>query len=263
MRSLVGARYIVPVFFIVPSSPSRLRYAPGCHIASNLLTNSLSSSPTESVNRPGPRNNLTTMRNSLRNEIFLSRLDGNPFALNDQRVAPLHHDHVFIVLMRVRSGTRRFAASPKRHLTPIRPVKHVTLNSGRRLTTRCNPVLGTLHELREIVHRCIFLGGNSRIHRECVNTRLAFRSPLQKRLTLSPSAHRIFTAPRRSLSAFVALRGQDKYPDASFPSACRCRHRLLIHRLHRRVISPFARRSKTILAGSAESCASRRSRRSL
>src|SRR5271170_2417704 len=92
----------------------------------------------------------------------------------------------------------------------------------------------------------------------------AFRCPPQKRLTLSPATHRIFTVPRRNFPAFVALRGQDKYPDAIAPSAFGCHARSLsVFVLRRCCLSALARTAIFIRFCPAKSRSSYRPRRSL
>jgi hypothetical protein len=55
-------------------------------------------SATEGVDGPGASDNLASMRESLGNEIFLSGFDGDAAATDNQGVAALHHNHVFVVL---------------------------------------------------------------------------------------------------------------------------------------------------------------------
>ena len=114
---------------------------------------SLRSAATEGVNGPGAGDHFAAVRKSLGDEILLSGFDGDAFATNGQRVATLHHCHIFIVFMHMRRGNRGLVASPEGHLAAIRPIKNVTLDPRRRLATRRNLVCNTLHEFREIVHR--------------------------------------------------------------------------------------------------------------
>jgi hypothetical protein len=51
--------------------------------------------------------------------------------INDRRVAASHNDHVFVVVAYMRCGNHRLAASPKRHLADVGPVKDVTFHSRR------------------------------------------------------------------------------------------------------------------------------------
>src|ERR1035437_2394404 len=93
---------------------------------------------------------------ALRDEVLLTGSDGNALVINNQGVAALHDDHVFVEVMHMWRGQGRFAAGPECHLAPVHSVKDVTFYSGSRLTARCDPVGRTLHELREIVHRFSF-----------------------------------------------------------------------------------------------------------
>jgi len=59
----------------------------------------LGSAATEGMDRPCASYDFTSMRESLGNEIFLSNLKWDASAINDERIAPLQNDHVFIVFM--------------------------------------------------------------------------------------------------------------------------------------------------------------------
>jgi hypothetical protein len=56
----------------------------------------LGSAATEGVDSPGPRDRLTTVPESLWNEIFLSGFDGNASAINDQGVTALYDNPLLI-----------------------------------------------------------------------------------------------------------------------------------------------------------------------
>ncbi len=90
----------------------------------------LGSATTEGVNGPGASDRFTAMPESLWYEIFLSGFDGDAFVINDEGVAALYHDHVFVVIMHMRCGNSGLVASPECHLTPICSVKDVTLDAG-------------------------------------------------------------------------------------------------------------------------------------
>src|SRR5271167_1506860 len=96
---------------------------------------------------------------------------------------------------------------------------------------------------RLVPHPCDFRSaGFTSLASELRGIWRASRSHPQKRLTLSPSTHRIFTVPRRSFPTYVGFRGQDKYPDAIAPSAFGCHARSLSHFVLRRCcLSAFAR----------------------
>jgi len=106
----------------------------------------------ECVDRSGSSRNLTTMRHTARDEVFLACLHRNPISMNDQGVAALHNHHVFVVVMDMFRGSRGFTAGPECHLAFVCPIEHVTLNTGRRLIGAGDPVGGMFHEFREGVH---------------------------------------------------------------------------------------------------------------
>jgi hypothetical protein len=70
--------------------------------AFSLLLYSFSPPSAERVNGPSPGANFAAMREPFGNEVFFSRFDGYTSAINDQGIATLDHDHVFVVLMHVR-----------------------------------------------------------------------------------------------------------------------------------------------------------------
>src|ERR1700730_11174069 len=93
------------------------------------------------------------MPESLWNEALFTSSNWNPLLINNERVAALHHDHVFVEIMHMRRGLRGFAACPERHLAPVRSVKNVTFNSRGGFTAYRYPVRRALHEFWEVVHR--------------------------------------------------------------------------------------------------------------
>ena len=48
---------------------------------------------------------------------------------NDERVATLYDQHVFVVIMHMLCGPRVLGARPKRHLASISPVENKTFNT--------------------------------------------------------------------------------------------------------------------------------------
>jgi hypothetical protein len=96
--------------------------------------------------------NFSTMQHTTSDEIFFARAHWYPFPIDDQCVASLHDDHVFIVIMRVRRRFRSVAAGPKCHLTAIFSVKNITFNPRSRLMGSRYPVCRIFHELGKIVH---------------------------------------------------------------------------------------------------------------
>src|SRR6266498_5464332 len=81
------------------------------------------------VDGSGLSQNFATMQYAPRDEVLLSGLQRNPLPVNDQGIAALDHDHVFVVVVGVRCGSRSFTAGPKRHLAAICPIEYVTLDS--------------------------------------------------------------------------------------------------------------------------------------
>src|ERR1035441_2444636 len=89
---------------------------------------------------------------SRRDEVFVSGVQRNAPPLDNQGVASLHYDHVFVVVKRVRSGWRCLTARPKCHLATVGSVEDIALDSGCRLIRCGDPVCGMLHEFGAISH---------------------------------------------------------------------------------------------------------------
>jgi hypothetical protein len=141
----------------------------------------LRSPPSERMDRPRSCYDLPTMRQSLGYEIFFSRFDGDPLCANHQRIAALHHNHVFVVLMHMCCRRRRLVTSPKCHLTPIRPVINVSLHPGRRLTASRNPICRAFHELWKILHRLSFFPRMATIPRSPTPSKSSIRAQFSHR----------------------------------------------------------------------------------
>jgi hypothetical protein len=106
----------------------------------------------EGVNRPRSGDYFTTVPYTPCNEILLARPYWNPLALDEERVAALHNQHVFVILMHMLVGHRVFGASPKRHLASVFSIEDVTFNAPRRLIRAGDPVRWMFHELWKGVH---------------------------------------------------------------------------------------------------------------
>ncbi len=106
------------------------------------------------VDRSGPGKNFAAVLDAAWNEIFFSGLHRNPLPIDDQGIAALHNDHVFVVIVDMRRRYRIFTAAPKRHLASVSAVEDVPLNAWGRLTGDCDPVCRMFHEFWEIVHSC-------------------------------------------------------------------------------------------------------------
>src|ERR1700733_606600 len=89
--------------------------------------------------------NFTTVRYSARDEVFFSGFQGNPVSVEDQRVATLHNDHIFIVIVDMLGRGPRFRTRPERHLASLDPVEHVTLDTWSGLIGSGDPVRGIFH----------------------------------------------------------------------------------------------------------------------
>jgi len=102
----------------------------------------------------GSSQSFATVRHATWDEVFLPGSHGNPFAMNDQGIATLHHDHVFVVIVGVWRGFSGLTAGPKSHLASIRTVENKTLYVWSRLTRLRDLVGWMLHEFWKIDHGC-------------------------------------------------------------------------------------------------------------
>ena len=108
--------------------------------------------PAKGVDRPGPGDNFATVRSAPWNEVFLPCVHRNPLPVNNQRVAALHDQHVFIEFVIVSGRRSGLVARPECHLASVQAVKDVAFNTGSCLIRGRNPVCRVLHEFREVVH---------------------------------------------------------------------------------------------------------------
>lgn len=106
----------------------------------------------EGMYSSGSCNNLATMRHSPRDQIFVSGVKRNVPPIDNQGVASLHYDHVFVVFMSMHGGWRCLTTVPKRHLAPVSSVEDIAFDSLCCLICCGDPVCWMLHELREVVH---------------------------------------------------------------------------------------------------------------
>jgi len=102
----------------------------------------------------GSSQSFATVRHATWDEVFLPGSHGNPFAMNDQGIATLHHDHVFVVIVGVWRGFSGLTAGPESHLASVCTVEDKTLNAWSRLTGLRDLVGGMLHEFWKIYHGC-------------------------------------------------------------------------------------------------------------
>jgi hypothetical protein len=104
------------------------------------------------MNGSGTSVRFTSVRESLRDEILVASSNRDALAINNQGIAALHDNHVFVEVMHVWRRRGRFPASPECHLAPVHSIKDVPFYPRSRLTAGCDPVGGMLHEIWEIVH---------------------------------------------------------------------------------------------------------------
>lgn len=96
--------------------------------------------------------NLSTVHDALRDKVFFSRLHWNSTSVDDQRIAALHDEHVFVEFMRVRLGGCRFPGGPESHLATFHAVEDIAFHSWGGLIVLRDLFAGLLHELRETIH---------------------------------------------------------------------------------------------------------------
>src|SRR5215470_5759584 len=111
----------------------------------------------EKVNCSGASQDFPGMRGSLRNEVFLPGPYRNRFAVDNQCVATLYNEQVFVKLMNMSFRARSFTACPKRHLAAVCAFKNITFNSRSRLISQCNLVGRVFHEFGEFIHAAIIV----------------------------------------------------------------------------------------------------------
>jgi hypothetical protein len=104
------------------------------------------------MNGSGASDNVATMPESSRDEVFFSGFDRNASVTKNQGIAALDDYHVLVILVNVRSRMGGFVASPECHLTPTDAVINVALNTRCGLTAGRDSVCDRLHELWKIFH---------------------------------------------------------------------------------------------------------------
>jgi hypothetical protein len=106
----------------------------------------------KSVNRSCSSDYGARMHNTARNEVLLTGLYRNLPSFNDNCVATLHDEHVFIKFMPVLGRYSILHTRPKCHLASLYPVKNVTLDTGCGLICAGDSVGRVLHEPRKSIH---------------------------------------------------------------------------------------------------------------
>jgi hypothetical protein len=116
------------------------------------ILNAFGAMATKCVDSSSSSENFSTVEHSTSDEIFLASPQWYAFPIDDQCVASLHNNHVFVVVVGVGCRCRGVAAGPKCHLTAVFTVKNIALNSRSRLIGPRYPVCRMFHELGKIVH---------------------------------------------------------------------------------------------------------------
>ena len=102
--------------------------------------------------RSGSSNNLAGVQSPPLYAVLITGVERNALAIDDQRIASPHNEHVFVVIMRMRGRYRCLIASPKCHLASVSPIEEVSLDAGCRLVCGGDSVSRVLHELGKLVH---------------------------------------------------------------------------------------------------------------
>jgi len=106
----------------------------------------------EGMDRSGAGQDFAAVRHAAGDEILLAGFQGNPFAVDDQRVAALHHDHVFVEVVDMRCGGRGLGAGPEGHLAAVGAIEDIAFDAGGGLAGGGDAVGRLLHELGEFFH---------------------------------------------------------------------------------------------------------------
>jgi hypothetical protein len=85
-------------------------------------------------------------------EVLFASVNGNTPPIDDEGVAALDDEHVFVEVVNVRRGDGRFAAGPEGHLRAVGSVEDVALDARRGLAGCGDAVGGGFHEGREVGH---------------------------------------------------------------------------------------------------------------
>lgn len=128
--------------------------------ANSRVSLAVGSVPAEHVDCSGSGEDFAAVYHPTRNQILLPFLHRNPFSANDEGIATLHNEHVFVVIVNVFHRRSCLSACPDRHLASICPVEHIASCSRSGLLGCCDSVRWMLHELRKVLHSrtsyCIF-----------------------------------------------------------------------------------------------------------
>lgn len=102
--------------------------------------------------RSGSSNNLAGVQSPPLYAVLITGVERNALAIDNQRIASPHHEHIFVVIMHMRGRYRYLIASPKCHLASVSPIEDVALDAGCRLVCGGDFVSRVLHELGKLVH---------------------------------------------------------------------------------------------------------------
>jgi hypothetical protein len=114
------------------------------------------SAAAEGVNGASTGCGFASMQHTLGDEIFLSGFYWNVLAIDDQVVAALNDQHVFVEVVDMRLGCGGLAAGLEGHLAAVYAVEYVSFDSRGGLTARRDFVCRALHEVWEFIHRRSF-----------------------------------------------------------------------------------------------------------
>jgi len=109
-----------------------------------LLVSPVGAASAEGVDSPYARHEFSAVAEPLGDEIFLTGTDWNALAVDNQGIAALHDEHVFVEIMHMGRGACWFAAGPEGHLAAV--------YAGSRLTAGGDGVCRALY-LRMCVGR--------------------------------------------------------------------------------------------------------------
>lgn len=116
------------------------------------LTDSVCPVAAKRVDGPGSGENFSAVQCVLWDEEFVSGIQRYALATDNERVAALYHQHVFIVIVRMDRRSRRLIAGPKSHLASVGAIEDITLHSPSGLIARGDSIHRTLHELWKTLH---------------------------------------------------------------------------------------------------------------
>jgi|GEM_PF-3776963 hypothetical protein len=106
----------------------------------------------ECVDCPSSGYNFASVQRSARDYVLMSGSQSNSLIVNNQRVASLHHDHVFVIVVRMWHRHSVLSTRPKCHLCTVDSVKNIAFDSGSRLATSSDWIHVIFHEIWKCIH---------------------------------------------------------------------------------------------------------------